>query len=70
LGSARRGKLVKDPEKGELLAFVKPTKKIGDMTPEEGLEFARSLILLMRARAQQQQDATEGPSPPPETPPG
>jgi hypothetical protein len=44
--------LMETPEKGELLAFVKPTKRIGDMTDDEGFEFAKSLVLLMRARGE------------------
>ena len=58
------------PQERQLLAFVKPPKKIGKMTDDELFEFARSLILLMRKRMESLAADRDAPPPSPPTTPG
>ena len=51
-----------------LLAFVKPPKKIAEMTDDDLFAFARSLILLMRERMESLAADPDAPPPPPSPP--
>jgi hypothetical protein len=57
-------------EQRQLLAFVKPPKKIGEMTDDELFQFAKSLILLMRERMESLAADPDAPPPSPPTTPG